>query len=167
MKKVYLFFVLLGGLLLTGCIFGNKEKYADYEVHFYDEIFSQTEEIEVNYDKDGNLKDIAVYYNYDISDSNYCEYFKAPEKEYKDAVSECTLNDNGSALRYTYLTAESIKEGALDDISFRPIYYVYESLETKELAENYISDKQEEFKNNNVTENEKNYIVSNNKKVSW
>lgn len=167
MKKVYLFLVLLCGLLLTGCSFGNKEKYADYEVHFYDEIFSQTEEIEINYDKDGNLKDIAVYYNYDISDSNYCEYFKVPEKEYKDAVSECTINPNGSALRYTYLTAESIKEGALDDISFRPIYYVYESLETKELAENYISDKQEEFKNNNVTENEKNYIVSNNKKVSW
>lgn len=167
MKKSLYIFILLGGLLLTGCSFGNKEKYADYEVHFYDEIFSQTEEVEVNYDKDGNLKDIAVYYNYDISNNNYCEYFKAPEREYKDAKSECTLNDNGSALRYTYLTAEAIDEGALDDISFRPIYYVYENLETREQAESYIASKQEEFKNNNVVESEKNYLVSNNKKISW
>lgn len=172
-KKLCLLTIMVGVfILLTGCenpiekITGGN-KYQQYEIHFYDEDFKHTEELEVNYDKDGKLKDIAAYYVYDASANRNCQYTKKPEKDYKNAKSECIENSDGSVKFYAYLTAEAIKDGALEDDAFSLIESAYDVFDTEEKMKSYIDSTIEELKNSNVEQDERNYIISNGEKVEW
>lgn len=171
MKKSLIILLLCVGFMTIGCENKTKENdgknYKQYEIHFYDADFKHTEELEVYYDKDGNLKNIAAYYVYDASKNRNCQYMQKPKKDYKDAKSECTENSDGSVKYYSYLTDESIKEGALEDSAFMSVKSAYEEFDTEEKIKSYIDSLIEELKNSNTKSDDRNYIISDGKKVEW
>lgn len=171
MKKSLIILLLCVGFMTIGCENKTKENdgknYKQYEIHFYDADFKHTEELEVYYDKDGNLKNIAAYYVYDASKNRNCQYIQKPKKDYKDAKIECTENSDGSVKYYSYLTDESIKEGALEDSAFMSVKSAYEEFDTEEKIKSYIDSLIEELKNSNTKSDDRNYIISDGKKVEW
>lgn len=68
------------------------------------------------------------------------------------------------------MTDESVSAGYLKDenkdYSFA-LKYVYDSLETEEKANEYMKKAVEEFKKQNVVEDDRNYLVIKNEKVKW
>lgn len=171
MEKGLIILLLGVGFMATGCENKTKENvgenYKQYEIHFYDADFKHTEELEVYYDNDGNLKNIAAYYVYDASKNRNCQYMQKPKKDYKDAKSECIENSDGSVKYYSYLTDESIKEGALEDSAFMSVKSAYEEFDTEEKIKSYIDSLIEELKNSNTKSDDRNYIISDGKKVEW
>ena len=97
MKKGLIILLLGVGFMVIGCENKTKENagenYKQYEIHFYDADFKHTEELEVYYDNDGNLKNIAAYYVYDASKNRNCQYMQKPKKDYKDEIESNILKE--------------------------------------------------------------------------
>lgn len=176
-KKELLLKMMIGGsILLTGCQSQNQSdepdtsnegKYRKYEIHLYDAQFKHTEELEVNYDQDGTVKNIAGYAVYDASAKKSCKYAPKPEKEYTGAKSECTENSDGSLKYYNYLTDEAIQEGAFDDSAYSDVSYTYEEVDTEEKMNALIDGIIDEFKKGDIQQDDTNYIIRNEVKVDW
>lgn len=176
MKKFSLIF-LISVILLTGCS-ESKEKEKNelsvYEFHYYDTGFEHTEDFVAKYDKDGNLKELEVSYLYDKrTDSKYCPENEYNTDDYVDLTyngvsASCTVSEKGQLLK-SKMTDESIKNGYLkDDKDFRlPLKYVYDELDTEEKAKDYLNKALEDFKKENIVEDERNYIIIKGEKASW
>lgn len=178
MKK-FAFVVLASCLFLTGCegdnIFSNdsKDDYSTYEYHYYDEDFKHTEDFIVKYDKNGNFKELKTIVLYDKDDRS-CpnkDYTVEdyPDLAYKDVSIKCTKDTNG--VTYTAsMTDESVKAGYLkndDDDCILPLKYYYDDLSTEDKAETVFKKFVEEFKNNNIEKNSRNYIIIKGEEVNW
>lgn len=179
MKKIILS-SLVALFLLTGCesnLLGTKDessKYSIYEYHYYDEDFEHTEDFIVKYDKDGNLKEFQMIYLYDKrTDSKYCpenafSIEKYVDLTYPGVTATCTVDENGQKLVYT-MTDESVKSGYLkDDKDYSlALKYMYEEIDTEEKAKEYFDKALKVFKENNVKEDNRNYLIIKGVKTSW
>ena len=181
MKKIILSSIAIL-FLLTGCenstingiIGGNEKEYSVYEYHYYDEDFDHTEDFVAKYDKDGNLKELEMIYLYDKrTDSKYCPENAFDKEEYIDltypgVTATCTVDENGQKLVYT-MTDESVKSGYLTDgKDYRlPLEYLYEDVATEEKAKEYFNKALKDFKESNIVEDNRNYLVIKGVKTSW
>lgn len=179
MKKIILS-SLLALFLLTGCEnnilnpLDDSSKYSVYEYHYYDKDFEHTEDFIVKYDRDGNLKEFQMIYLYDKrTDSKYCPKNMFDKEKYVDltytgVTATCTVDENGQKLVYT-MTDESVKSGYLkDDKDYGlALKYMYEEIGTEEKAKEYFNKALKGFKENNVKEDNRNYLVIKGVKTSW
>lgn len=177
-KYIYLYVIFL---FLSGC--GNKvdsndfvkEEYSVYEYHQYDTMFEHTEEFVVKYDKDGNFKELEVTMLYDKrTDPRYCPSDAFNEEEYVDLTypsvkATCKVDDNGQRFTY-YMNDESVKAGYLQDASkdYRlTLQYVYEYVDTEAKAVEYFEELLESMRDENVIEDDRNYIIIKGVRTSW
>ena len=174
--------LLLTIFVFTGCENkANETKKEDdnslsvYEYHYYDNDFNHTEDFIVKYDKSGNFKELQMIYNYDKRpNSDACSQIKYTKENYIDLTypgvsASCIVDEKGQTLIWS-MTDESVSAGYLKDenkdYSFA-LKYVYDSLETEEKANEYMKKAVEEFKKQNVVEDDRNYLVIKNEKVKW
>lgn len=178
MKKV-VFMILAGCLLVTGCENDSKEitnkesDYSVYEYHYYDEDFNHTEDFIVKYDKNGNFKELKTItlYDKDKRSCNQDSYTveKYPDLAYKGVSATCTSDSNGVSYIST-MTDESVQDGYLSDEDgdyLLPLKYFYEELSTQDKADETFNGLIDSFKENNVKEDSRNYIIIKGKKTSW
>lgn len=173
-------FILLGTIiLLTGCgkennVVNEKDKLSVYELHYYDKDFKHTEDFIVKYDKNGNFKELEMFYLYDErTDSKYCPENLYNTEDYVDLTypgvsASCTISEKGQLLT-AKMTDESVKNGYLkDDKDFMlMLKYAYDELDTEEKAKSYFEKALENFKKENVLEDERNYVIIKGQKTSW
>ena len=138
-------------------------------------ISKDYEDFIVKYDKSGNFKELQMIYNYDKrTNSDACSQIKYTKENYIDLTypgvsASCIVDEKGQTLIWS-MTDESVSAGYLKDenkdYSFA-LKYVYDSLETEEKANEYMKKAVEEFKKQNVVEDDRNYLVIKNEKVKW
>lgn len=178
MKK-FILMVLIGCIAITGCENGskggiNKENdYLVYEYHYYDEDFNHTEDFIVKYDKNGNFKELKTItlYDKDKRSCNQDDYTveKYPDLGYKGVSATCISDSNGVSYIAT-MTDESVNDGYLSDENgdyLLPLKYFYEELSTQDKADETFKGLIDSFKENNVKEDSRNYIIIKGKKASW
>ena len=178
MKRYFILIVsLLIIFLVSGCSNSkeNKDDLSIYEYHYYDNDFNHTEDFIVKYDKSGNFKELQMIYNYDKRTNwDACSQIKYTKENdidltYPGVSASCIVDEKGQTLIWS-MTDESVSAGYLKDenkdYSFA-LKYVYDSLETEEKANEYMKKAVEEFKKQNVVEDDRNYLVIKNEKVKW
>jgi len=156
-KSVFLALSLCSLLLITGCenplseggsenSSNSSSEYSLYEIHYFDEDFNHTEEIEAAYDKNGNLKKLEMYMVYpEITDDDGCNswrrnYHDIVDLDYPGVEATCTITDKGGKLYYA-MTDESLKAGYLSDENenYRLDFEnQYELLSYEEIEEQYL-----------------------------
>lgn len=178
MKK-FIFMIFIGCIAITGCensseeVLNKENDYLVYEYHYYDEDFNHTEDFIAKYDKNGNFKELKTItlYDKDKRSCNQDDYTveKYPDLGYKGVSATCTSDSNGVSYIAT-MTDESIKDGYLSDEDgdyLLPLKYFYEDLSTQDKADETFKGLIDSFKENNVKEDSRNYIIVKSKKASW
>ena len=115
-----------------------------------------------------------MIYLYDKrTDSKYCpenafSIEKYVDLTYPGVTATCTVDENGQKLVYT-MTDESVKSGYLkDDKDYSlALKYMYEEIDTEEKAKEYFDKALKAFKENNVKEDNRNYLIIKGVKTSW
>lgn len=183
MKKYVLLLITI--FFITGCNLvepiskdnnPSKENKDDivYEYHYYDEDFEHTEDFIVKFDKNGNFKSLETITIYDKrTESKYCPENIYNKEDYIDltypgVTASCTVSESGQKL-VNYMNAESVKAGYLqDDKDYRlSLQYIYEEVSSLEKTKETFNSLLDRMKKENIVQNERNYIVIDNKKVSW
>lgn len=178
MKK-FILMVLIGCIAITGCENGSKGRinkendYLVYEYHYYDEDFNHTEDFIVKYDKNGNFKELKTItlYDKDKRSCNQDDYTveKYPDLGYKGVSATCTSDSNGVSYIAT-MTDESVNDGYLSDENgnyLLPLKYFYEELSTQDKADETFKGLIDSFKEHNIKEDDRNYIIIKGNKASW
>lgn len=173
MKKNLMIISLLlcSVFMITGCgISSGKNddsKLSVYEFHYYDSDFEHTEEMVIKYNEEGNLVYAEAYWTLDdVSGNANCDYVKnrfeeSNDVKYKDVKMECKLSEKQMTIKYI-ITDESLKDGYLqNDDEYYQSYFDggYDIFNEEETFKKYLEDQVEYLRENNLFEDERNYIV--------
>lgn len=171
MKKVFLIF--MGLIILTGC--NKKEEQIDnisvYEYHYYNEMAKSSNNYVAKYDEKGNFMSLEITTIFDERSVCPNEFFKAEkyiDVTYPEVEATCTIVDGKQKLYYK-MTNKSVENGYLSDENkdfLLGLQYIYSDIVNEE-AEKYFNKGIENMKNENIKEDEQNYIIIKNKRIHW
>lgn len=172
MKKVFLIF--MGLIILTGC--NKKEEQIDnlsvYEYHYYNEMAKSSNNYVAKYDEKGNFMSLEITTIFDERSVCPNEFFKAEkyiDVTYPEVEVTCTIVDGKQKLYYK-MPNKSVENGYLSDENkdfLLGLQYIYSDIVNEEEAEKYFNKGIENMKNENIKEDEQNYIIIKNKRIHW
>ena len=162
-------------LIMTGCSMPSKIGpvpvpfgKSKYEVHFYDNDFHHTEDLITEY-KGGKLTYMAYVTRYDQKkDKNGCDGKDYAEIDNELTKKTCKVQDNGTVI------TEVVKMNKYDDFAKEREKYaesdedkVYTRLKKESEAKKIFKKYEEQLKNELEHSDENNYLVIDNKKITW
>lgn len=179
MKKSLMVIILLCTVfMVTGCENilekDDDSKLSVYEFHYYDSSFNHTEEMVVKYNDEGELVYAEAYWIADNFNVNYgCEYYEEKFKEfddakYEDVKFECEMSETKRTLKYI-ITDKSLKDGYLqnEDDSYHTYFNgYYDTINKEENFKKYLEEQIEYLRDNNLFEDERNYIIIDGEKTN-
>ena len=176
MKKVGgVVFGCAAALIMTGCSMPSKIGpvsvpfvKSKYELHYYDTDFNHTEDLITEY-KGGKLTYMAYVTRYDKkTDKNGCNGKDYAEEDRGTITRTCKVQDNGTV--YT----DIVKMDKFDEFAEEREKYiedeeekVYSRLKTESGAKKVFKKLEKQFKERVEHSDENNYLIINNKKITW
>ena len=162
-------------IMLTGCSMPSKigpisvpGAKAKYELHYYDTDFNHTEDLITEY-KGGKLTYIAYVTRYDKrTDKTGCNGKDYAEEDRDLTKRTCKVQENGTVI------TEVVKMNKYDEFAKEHDKYaendeqkVYTRLKKESEAKKIFKKYEEQLKNKLEHSDENNYVIIDNKKITW